>query len=44
MLSELYLKQEQYYIFKNMGISKIKNDIYNISEKNDIIVKINIVK
>jgi len=40
ILSELYLKQEQYYILKNIGISKIKNEVYNISEKSDIIVKL----
>jgi len=39
-ISNLYLKKEQYYIIRNQGISKIKKDIYDISEKTDIIVKI----
>ena len=34
------MKKEQYYTIKNMGLSKIKNDIYDITEKADIIVKI----
>jgi DnaJ-class molecular chaperone len=41
-LSKLYLKSEQYYRIKNEGLSKIKKDIYDVSEKTDIIVKINI--
>jgi len=39
-ISELYMKREQYYRIKNKGISQIKNDIYDISERADIIVKI----
>jgi hypothetical protein len=39
-ISEIYMKKEQYYTIKNMGLSKIKNDIYDITEKADIIVKI----
>lgn len=39
-VSELYMKREQYYRIKNKGISQIKNDIYDVSEKADIIVKI----
>jgi hypothetical protein len=39
-LSNLYMKREQYYRIKNEGLSKIKKDIYDISEKTDIIVKI----
>lgn len=42
-LSKLNIKQEQYYKIKNEGISKIKNDICDVSEKADVIVKINIV-
>jgi len=42
-LSKLYIKKQQYYIIKNEGITKIKDDIYDISEKGDIIVKINII-
>ena len=41
-LSNLYIKREQYYRIKNEGLSKAKNDIYDISEKSDIIVKITI--
>lgn len=41
-LSKLYIKKQQYYIIKNEGITKIKNNIYDVSEKGDIIVKINI--
>jgi len=39
-ISDIYMKKEQYYTIKNKGLSKIKNDIYDISEKADIIVKI----
>jgi len=39
-LSNLYMKREQYYRIKNEGLSKIKKDIYDITEKTDIIVKI----
>ena len=42
-LSNLYMKKEQYYRFKNQGVTKIKNDLYNINDKSDIIVKINII-
>ncbi len=42
-LSNLYIKKEQYYRFKNQGISKSKNDVYNINDKSDIIVKVNII-
>ena len=38
--SELHIKREQYYIIKKKGLSRIKRDIYDISEKSDIIVKI----
>ena len=40
LVSELNLKREQIYKIKNKGISRVKNDIYDISEKADIIVKI----
>ena len=40
--SKLYMKKEQYYRIKNEGISKFKKDIYDVSEKGDIIVKINV--
>ena len=42
-LSNLYMKREQYYRIKNEGLVKIKKDIYDVSEKTDIIVKINII-
>jgi len=41
-LSNLYMKREQYYRIKNAGLSKIKKNIYDVSEKTDIIVKISI--
>jgi curved DNA-binding protein CbpA len=37
---ELYMRREQYYRIKNKGLSKVKDDMYDISEKADIIVKI----
>jgi hypothetical protein len=40
--NKLVIKREQIYILKKQGISKIKEDIYNISEKSDIIVNIHI--
>jgi DnaJ-class molecular chaperone len=43
-VANLYMKKEQYYILKNEGISKIKeDDIHNVTDKSDIIVKINIL-
>jgi curved DNA-binding protein CbpA len=39
-LSELYLKREQYYRFKGKGLVNIKKDLYDLSDKSDIIVKI----
>ena len=42
-LCNLYIKREQIYRIKNQGLSKIKKDIYDVSEKTDIIVKISIV-
>jgi hypothetical protein len=40
-LSKLYLKEEQLYKFKGQGISRIsEKDIYNVSCRSDIIVKI----
>jgi hypothetical protein len=38
--SNLHIKREQFYRIRNAGISKIKKDIYDVSEKSDIIVKI----
>jgi hypothetical protein len=34
------MKKEQTYKIKNAGLSKIKKDIYDVSEKSDIIVKV----
>jgi curved DNA-binding protein CbpA len=42
-LSNLHMKREQNYRIKNVGISKIKKDIYDVSEKSDIIAKITVV-
>jgi len=43
-LSKLYLKDEQLYKFKGQGISQIsEKDMYNVSCKGDIIVKIKMV-
>ena len=40
-LKQLYMKKEQYYTLKCQGIAQIfENDIYNISCKGDIIVKL----
>jgi hypothetical protein len=40
-LNKLYLKEEQLYIFKGQGIAQItENNIYNVSVKSDIIIKI----
>ena len=43
LVSELSMKREQYYRIKNRGITKPNDDIYNVSQKSDIIVKINLV-
>ena len=42
-VSNLYMKREQYYRIKNEGLSKVKRDIYDVSEKSDIIVKVIII-
>jgi hypothetical protein len=43
-LNKLHMKKEQLYRFVNQGISRvIEDDIYNVSCKTDIIVKIRIV-
>ena len=39
-LSNLFMKKEQFYRIKNEGLSKVNDDIYNVTEKADIIVKI----
>jgi curved DNA-binding protein CbpA len=43
IVSQLHFKKEQYYTVKQKGLSKIKKDIYDISEKSDIIIKILII-
>ena len=40
LVSELSMKREQYYKIKNQGITKPNDDICNVSQKADIIVKI----
>jgi hypothetical protein len=42
-LSNLYIKREQNYRIKNEGLSKIKKDIYDVSEKTDIIITIKLI-
>ena len=43
-ISHLYMKKEQLYNLKGQGISQIsEKDIYNVSCKSDIIVKIVLV-
>lgn len=42
-LSNLYMKREQFYRIRNEGLTKVKKDIYDVSEKTDIVVKINII-
>jgi hypothetical protein len=37
------MKREQHYKIKNRGFTKPNDDIYNVSQKADIIVKINLV-
>ena len=43
LVSELSMKREQYYKIKNQGITKPNDDVCNISQKSDIIVKIVLV-
>jgi DnaJ-class molecular chaperone len=42
-VANLYMKKEQTYRMKNQGLTKIKKDIYDVSEKMDIIVFIKMV-
>lgn len=42
-LCHLYMKREQFYKIKNEGLPQAQNDMYNISEKTDIIVKITLL-
>jgi len=43
LVSELSMKREQYYKIKNQGITKPNDDVCNVSQKSDIIVKIVLV-
>lgn len=38
--SELYLRREQHYRLKGKGLVNIKKDLYDLSDKSDIIVRI----
>lgn len=40
-IDKLYIKREQYYYLKGQGLVNVKKDIYDLSDKSDIIVKIN---
>lgn len=42
-ISNLYMKKEQYYYLKNIGLTKVKNDICDVKEKADIIFKIMLI-
>jgi hypothetical protein len=39
-LSNLFMRAEQCYYFKNEGLVNVKKDIYDLSDKSDIIVRI----
>ena len=40
LISDLHIKKEQFYRIKGQGLSRIKPNIYDVSEKSDIIVKV----
>jgi hypothetical protein len=42
-VEDLFLRETQQYIFKNQGISVIKPDIYDVTEKSNLIIKIHLV-
>jgi curved DNA-binding protein CbpA len=42
-LSNLYIKKEQYYCLKGKGLVNIKKDLYDLTDKSDIIVKISFI-
>jgi len=42
-LSSLYMKKEQYYRIKGEGLVNVKKDLYDLSDKSDIIIRITIV-
>ena len=39
-LDKLYIKKEQYHYLKGKGLVNVKKDIYDLSDKSDIIVKV----
>jgi hypothetical protein len=39
-VSELHMKREQIHIIRGQGLSKIKKDLFDVTDKNDIIIKI----
>jgi hypothetical protein len=41
--SNLYMKKEQYYHFTGRGLVNIKKDLYDLSDKSDVIVKITFI-
>jgi hypothetical protein len=42
-LSNLYMKKEQYYRIKGEGLVNVKKDLYDLSDKSDIIFRIKIL-
>lgn len=42
-LSNLYMKKEQYYRIKGEGLVNVKKDLYDLTDKSDIIVRIRII-
>ena len=42
-LSNLYMKKEQYYCLKGKGLVNIKKDLYDLTDKSDIIIKISFI-
>jgi curved DNA-binding protein CbpA len=42
-LSNLYIKREQYYRLKGKGLVNVKKNLFDLSDKSDIIVKIKFV-
>lgn len=42
-LNRLFIKREQTYKFVKSGITRITDDIYNVSDKSDVIVSVKIV-
>jgi hypothetical protein len=42
-LSDLYIKKEQYYYIKGQGLVNVKKDLYDLSDKSDIIFRIKIL-